>query len=137
MEPIKSLEHICNGCGAKLLVPEVRCKDGMKCPACSGHLALTGNAETIAFFADGNHIENQTPLLIIELQDENSVPVVKLNGEKIEQKQKVEFSWLTKTQEPVSGGLMYNIKHIANAKGRFGIKTTKYEHGEFAFEREF
>lgn len=137
MKPTKNLEHICYGCGVQLLVPEEKCKDGMECPACSGHLAITGKVETIDIYSDGERLGNQTPLLVIELQDENSVPIVKLNGEEIERKQKIDFSWSTKTQDPLSGGLMYNIKHIANAKGRFGIKTTKYEHGEFAFERKF
>ncbi|MED4162463.1 hypothetical protein [Halalkalibacterium halodurans] len=75
------------------------------------------------------------PLLVIELQDENSVPIVKLNGEEVGAKLKVDFSWATKTDKKI-GGFMYNVEHTVTKNGP-GIKTIKYEHGEFVFEREF
>lgn len=49
------------------------------------------------------------PLLVIELQDESSVPKVIYKGEEIKHKQNVFFDW--DTGNSVTGGLTYAIEH--------------------------
>ncbi|MFA1819016.1 hypothetical protein ACDX78_02230 [Virgibacillus oceani] len=49
------------------------------------------------------------PLLVIELQDETSVPKVFYKGEEITKKIHIHFDWDTDTSFP--GGLSYAIEH--------------------------
>ncbi|MCK0471405.1 hypothetical protein [Halalkalibacter sp. APA_J-10(15)] len=116
MEVIKSLEHICNSCGAKLVVPEEKCKDGMRCPACNGHFVFTGKVETISFHGDGERLGHQTPLLVIELENETAVPKVIYKGKEITKKANLFFDWETKTGDHSDGGLTYAIEYLEDDK---------------------
>lgn len=68
---------------------------------------------------------NPVPLLTIELEDMNSVPVVKYKGEEFGPKIHVKFDWETKTEKDF-GGVEFDIKHHVKAKekGKFGHVNT-------------
>lgn len=53
------------------------------------------------------------PLLVIELQDESSVPKVFYKGKEIELKKHIRFEWDTKDAVSL-GGLTYAIEHYEN-----------------------
>ncbi|GIN74018.1 hypothetical protein J14TS2_44930 [Bacillus sp. J14TS2] len=55
-------------------------------------------------------------LLVIELQDENSVPKVFYKGEEIHLKTNITFDWETTTADPSKGGLTYAIEHYEHGK---------------------
>lgn len=60
------------------------------------------------------HLKSK-PLLVIELQDENSVPKVSYKGEEITHKQNVFLEWNTDTA--IMGGLTYSIEHADLGEG--------------------
>ncbi|GGN59393.1 hypothetical protein [Oceanobacillus indicireducens] len=69
------------------------------------------NVATTEYCPDCLAVGGFTPkLLVIELQDETSVPKVFYKGKEIEYKKNVFFDWDTDTSIP--GGLTYAIEHI-------------------------
>ncbi|WP_339179239.1 hypothetical protein [Oceanobacillus sp. FSL W7-1293] len=59
---------------------------------------------------------NPVPLLTIELEDMNSVPVVKYKGEELVHKTHVKFDWEQKTDKSF-GGVEFDIEHhVSEAK---------------------
>ncbi|MFD1416814.1 hypothetical protein [Oceanobacillus jeddahense] len=59
---------------------------------------------------------NPIPLLTIELEDMNSVPVVKYKGEELGHKTYVKFDWEQKTDKSF-GGVEFDIEHhVSKAK---------------------
>lgn len=59
---------------------------------------------------------NRKPLLTIELEDMNSVPVVKYKGEELGHKTYVKFDWERKTDKSF-GGVEFDIEHhVSKAK---------------------
>lgn len=67
--------------------------------------------ETILSLADGYDLRegDKQSLLVIELEDESSVPKVFYKGEKIKLKTNIFFDWDTDTD--LFGGLTYAIEH--------------------------
>lgn len=62
-------------------------------------------------FGDNGVEGKSQPLLIIELQDETSVPKVFYEGEEITGKVRVLFDWVTEGAETLTGGTKYNIEY--------------------------
>ena len=74
------------------------------------------------------------PLLIIELQDETSVPRVFYQGEEITGKIRVSFDWETRTDE--LGGTMYNIDY-AESKCKEPIhKGIGLARGKYVYDKQ-
>lgn len=66
--------------------------------------------------------KESTPLIQIELEDENSIPKVFYEGEEITGKAQITFDWITKKNRGL-GGMKFNIEHadekgIVHTKGR-------------------
>lgn len=55
--------------------------------------------------------EKAQPLLVIEVQDLNSAPVVRYKGEEIRHRKSVEYSWKTKTAED-NGEHKFELKYV-------------------------
>lgn len=78
-------------------------RDGGFCNCCGKHHIHSG-----VDFATG---KDRTNLLIIELQDETSVPKVSYKGKEITSKANVNFDWDTKDAYGL-GGLTYGFEHL-------------------------
>ena len=79
-------------------------RDGGYCNCCGKHHIQSG--------VDYGTGKDSTSLLIIELQDETSVPKVFYEGEEITDKVRVSFDWITKGCMHGSGGTKFNIEHL-------------------------
>lgn len=77
-------------------------RDGGYCNCCGKHHIFTG-----IDYSTGKDVSS---LLVINLQDETSVPKVFYKGEEITNKVNVFFDWDTDTD--VYGGLSYAIEHL-------------------------
>lgn len=55
--------------------------------------------------------EKAQPLLVIEVQDLNSVPVIRYKGEVVTGKKAVEYFWRTKTAED-NGEHKFELKYV-------------------------
>ncbi|UOQ85683.1 hypothetical protein [Gracilibacillus salinarum] len=75
---------------------------------------------------------NGNPLLTIELVNEESVPKVFYEGEKITKKIRVSFDWETETDE--FGGTRYNIEHYVTGHGFPTRRGYRLERGKYEFE---
>lgn len=78
-------------------------KDIVPCPKCNGSF--------VDVWLKGKYaVNNKMPLLTFELQDMNSVPIVKYKGEEIKLKTHVAFDWKGRTEESY-GGAEFEIEH--------------------------
>jgi len=97
----------------------------LKCNAIINIPESLFNGETVCC----QSCKTNEPLLVIELQNESSVPKVFYQGQEITDKVRVSFDWETKTDE--LGGTRYNIEHyesghkIPTMKG-YGLSRGKY-----------
>ncbi|MEK4148929.1 hypothetical protein NST02_17860 [Robertmurraya sp. FSL W8-0741] len=69
--------------------------------------AIYQTAKELADEVEGK--ENKHPLLVIELENESSVPKIIFKGKEVEEKREILFHWETDTSIP--GGLTYAIEH--------------------------
>lgn len=98
------IERICLVCNHsdKTFETKKEHKDIVPCPKCNGSF--------VDVWVKGKYaVNNNRPLLTIELQDETSVPKVFYKGNEIKWKTSVEFDWETDTSIP--GGLTYAIEY--------------------------
>ncbi|WLR44400.1 hypothetical protein LC087_19020 (plasmid) [Bacillus carboniphilus] len=111
----------------KFLVKDTDQKDGMSCIECSSYSCPTGY-----LFREGNtwvdkypiYKPNKKPLFTITLDDWDSVPIVRFEGEEIENKSRVTFDWETDTLDKKSKPFI-RLEHSSASDGK-SIKKVEY-----------
>ncbi|MCM3396797.1 hypothetical protein M3638_02950 [Oceanobacillus profundus] len=78
--------------------------------------------------------ETNEPLLVIKLDNEIAVPKVFYEGKEITGKIRVSFDWETKTEEPGSGGVKYNVDYVEPVNGEVVRKGYGLARGKYAFD---
>lgn len=101
----------CNCCGKHYIESGVDYRTGKDKELLSQHeldsIMYSATQTMVKEFKDGY----KKPLLIIELQDESSVPKVIYKGEEVKCKHNVSFEWDTSGAYD-NGGLSYAIEHF-------------------------
>lgn len=86
----------CSKCASKIPMKDGMQRDGRVCSVCKSKEVEE---------------KQETPLLTIEVQDMNSVPVVKFNGKDVTNKVSVEYRWQT-DQFRINGEHFFKTEHI-------------------------
>lgn len=86
-------------------------KEVTDCPKCKGAFVDTWRINKYLPVNKINNEDENKPILVIELEKENSVPKVFYKGKEILMKQNILFDWETRTEVEGSGGLSYAIQH--------------------------
>lgn len=68
-------------------------------------------------------------LLVIELEEETSIPRVIYKGEEITRRIKVSFAWETRTDE--YGGMKYHLEFADKSVEDPNVKTIEHKTGKF------
>lgn len=75
-------------------------------------------------------LNDKKPLLVIEVDDLNSVPRVYYKGEEIKNKHSIDYEWLTKDSEINSGLNKVTLDYYDNEQNRIVIKNSKGKEGK-------
>lgn len=65
--------------------------------------------------------QKDEPLLVIELQDESSIPKVLYKGKEITYKIRVSFDWETKREHEGTGGVRFNVDYFNKETNSFHV----------------
>ena len=74
-----------------------------------------------------NRPKREKNLLVIKVKDVGSSPVIIYEGENIEYKQEVDFTWTTTVDDGFSGGYDFEIKHYKKDKKNSRVLTKGFK----------
>lgn len=119
--------HKCKECGTDFHIEDLKLLSIASCPKCKSKGLYIDECEMKSdrYCYDAidslkyampdwipPHVEKEKTLLVIELENESSVPKVFYEGEEITGKVKVQFDWKTRECNLNSGGTKFNIDYF-------------------------